>query len=136
MAVDVFSDEWAAQWKALINQSQAFREAGRGWKGSLVMVLEREEGGRAAAVYADLGGGRCLQARAAQEDDLEEADFVIGASGETWKGLLEGSLDPMFAVLQGRLHLRQGKTAELLPHAQAAKAMVSAAKGIDADYEI
>lgn len=135
MAVKVFSDEWAGQWKDLINQSQEYRQSGWDWKGSMVMVLEKEDS-RAAAVYAGLREGRCLEARAAGDDDLQRADFVIGASPDTWQGLLNGSLDPMFAVLQGRLHLRKGKTAALLPYAPAAKAMVAAARGIDTDYDV
>ncbi|HSR68427.1 MAG TPA: SCP2 sterol-binding domain-containing protein [Acidobacteriota bacterium] len=131
MSIDVFSDAWAEQWKVRINRSEAYAKAAQDWVGALVMVQDGGEGSQSPAVYADLRQGRCIEARAARPSDLEEADFVIAASQETWKSLFGGALDPMFAVLQGRLQLRKGKTAELLPYAKAAREMVMAARDID-----
>ena len=42
MAVDAFSNEWAQQFKDEINRSTVYRQAARGWRWTVGLVVEAE----------------------------------------------------------------------------------------------
>lgn len=121
-AHEVFSAGWAGAWQAALNDSAAYREAAARWEAPLVLALR--EGG---AVWADLWHGGCRAARAATPEDLASAVFVIQADAAIWQRLLSGDLDPVFALMSGKLKLERGSVSALLPFARAAREMVLAA---------
>jgi ribonucleoside-diphosphate reductase beta chain len=52
---------------------------------------------------------------------------VIGAPRDTWRSVLEGGVDPILGLLQGKLKLERGNLLKLVPYARAAKVLLSAA---------
>ena len=51
---------------------------------------------RDRAIYLDLWHGECREARAATEEDLEKAPYVVSADPYTWKLIFERKLEPIF----------------------------------------
>ena len=132
----IFSDVWARSWGERLATSDAYRTAADKWEGDIVMVLEPDAkmGIEKQSVYLDLMHGDCREARAATERDLDEAVYVISARAENWKKILEGSLDPIMALMRGKLKLEKGNLGSLLPHTSAAKELVVAAREIETDF--
>ncbi len=132
MAIEILSDAWATAWREALNGSTAYREAAASWEGAVVAAVraEPERGVPARAVFLDLWHGVCRAARLASEADRETARYVLTASAATWNELLTGSLDPISAVMSGRLELTKGSVMALLPHVAAAKELLVAAKSL------
>jgi ribonucleoside-diphosphate reductase beta chain len=140
----LFGEAWAARWAAEVDGSDAYRRAAAGWEGALVLRLAAEaadprasapdgagrETGAVPAVWADLFHGRCRGARAAMPADLATAPFVLEAPLAIWQRLLEARLDPLWAVISGKVKLARGSVAALVPWAGAARELVAAARRV------
>lgn len=88
------------------------------------------EGEAERSAFLDLHHGECRQARSATAEDLAAADFVIAGRSEVWDRLLGGKLDPIWALVSGRLDLERGSLARLTPQVRAARELVRAARRI------
>lgn len=103
------SEEWTEAFAELINRSEEYREAAHDWEGSVVYHFEAEpDRSLAEDVYGwfDLWHGRCREAKQVSAEEAQEAAFLVSAPYSTWKQVLTKELDPMRAVMQGRLKLR------------------------------
>ncbi len=130
---DLFSEDWVRAWCRALNESEAYREAGAKWKGPIALVLDPDPArgvDEERAVRLDLDSGRCEEARAVTDGQLEATPTVIGGRPATWSRVLKGDLDPLSALMSGKLQLRSGSLAELMPHAQGAKELVSTARRV------
>jgi putative sterol carrier protein len=125
--MEVFGSDWARAWMVEINADPSYREAGRGWHGAIVLRMWADEADAARSLYVDLEDGECLAARVASDADAASAPYVIGAPRDTWRSVLEGGVDPILGLLQGKLKLERGNLLKLVPYARAAKVLLSAA---------
>lgn len=127
---ELFSDEWARAWCRVLNESEAYREAGATWKGTIALVLDPDPDlgvPAARTVRVALEAGRCL---GAATGDGDQPRATIGGAPSTWRRVLAGEVDPLLAVMSGKLQLRDGSLAELMPHARAAKELVASARQV------
>ena len=85
-------------------------------------------------IWLDLHHGRCRDARAATDADLDAAKYLIEAEAAVWRGALAGRLSPVTALLAGKLRLAQGSLMGLLPYATAAQLLVAAATIIQQQF--
>ena len=130
---DLFSDAWAREWCRILDESDAYREAGAGWTGPIALVLDADpERGVAEprAVRVELADGGCRGGGAVDAADAGAAPTVIGGSAETWRRVLTGELDPLFALMGGKLQVRSGSLSTLMPHARGAKELVNTARRV------
>lgn len=116
-----------------INASQGFRKAGARWHAPVALVLQAAPHlgfTRDVALLLHLEAGRCTDARVLPAEEAR-ADYVLRAPYPTWKALVRGKLEPMGALLKGRVHLVHGSLPRLLMHARAARVLVRCAAGVD-----
>ena len=125
--LEIFSQEWAEALGRALNASPDYREAAARWEGSLVFALRGADHSTGSAVFLDLWHGECRAARRADAGDVEGADFLLRADSDTWQRLLGGQIDALFAVMTGKLELARGSLVQLMPHATAAKQLVTTA---------
>ena len=141
MAHAFLSDDWAAALCAALTASAAYREAAATWEGDLCFVAHAggaADGSRLGAdrtAFLDLHRGACRGARAVADaatarPDGSAAAFAIAAAYGDWHRILGGALDPITAVMLGKLRV-SGDTAAVLRHARAAKAMVACAASVE-----
>jgi len=133
----IFTDAWARAWGEELRDSESYRSAADSWEGAIALTLEGDADlgpPDDRSVLLDLWHGECRDARAAEPADLERAPFVLRAPAAVWKRVLEGDLDPLLAVMSGKLKLVRGNVARLVPYSQASKELVFAARRIDASY--
>jgi putative sterol carrier protein len=104
------SRAWADQAMALFNADPDSVSAGRGWSGDFGLVIEPEAGKLEAAFVAYLRprDGRITELRIlADPDDLDEFEpaYRVRAPYSVWKGLLQGTVDPVQAIVQRKLRV-------------------------------
>jgi putative sterol carrier protein len=128
--MEVFTEEWCTACCERLNQRESYRTAAAGWEGAVVLLMsaDAEHGvDTDRAVWLDIGQGQCHGARVATEQDLETAPYLFRANPAHWKRLLAGEIDPVSAVMQGKLKLSRGNLFTLAKYAAAAREMVNAA---------
>ena len=127
----VFTQPWAEAWRRELETSSTYREAAASWEGSILLVARAEGDEAERSVFLDLEHGRCHAARVATAADAEAADYRISAAVAAWDRVLAGELDPIWALMSGRLRLEHGSLARLTPHARAAKELLAAARRVE-----
>jgi putative sterol carrier protein len=125
---DLFSPDGIAAWRARLDGSEAFRSAARGWSGT-VLLVERDDTGAGRSTFIALDDGALLHSRPATTTDIQDAEFVLRASADTWHDLVRGEVELIAAALRGALRLERGSVFRLMPHAGAASAMLREAGG-------
>jgi ribonucleoside-diphosphate reductase beta chain len=129
--MDLFTDPWARAWGERLNESAPYRAAAQRWEGAVLLEELGPDGEVHGAVFLDLLHGRCLESRVAAAGDEDRAAYVICATRPNWEAVLSG-MAPISALLRGKLRLRKGGLASLVPFTAAASELVAAARGIDA----
>jgi putative sterol carrier protein len=128
--MEVFTEEWCIACRDRLNQRESYRLAAAGWEGAVVLLMSADaEHGLDSdrAVWLDIHHGQCRGTRVATAEDLETAPYLFRADPANWKRLLAGEMDPVSAVMQGKLKLSRGNLFTLAKYAPAAREMVLAA---------
>jgi putative sterol carrier protein len=135
--MDVFSDEWSHACCAKLNEHEPYRAAASNWEGAIIMVMRADAKARVEedrAAYFDLHHGSCRGARAATADDRENAPYVMSAPPAVWKQIFSGQMEPISALMFGKLKLERGSLFTLARYPRAAKEMVVAASMVEATF--
>ena len=109
MAFRAFSDEWAEAYKNEINSSDAYRQAGKGWKWKVGLVVEAEPDKNwpeAKGLVMDLFEGEARDVTVTGADEARACDFAITAPYSRWKDVATEKLDATRGMLQGKLKLK------------------------------
>jgi putative sterol carrier protein len=109
MTVPAFSPEWAQAFKDEINKSPAYRQAGKGWKWTVGLVVEAEPEKNfpeSGGIVMDLFEGEARDVRIGSAADAQACDFVISGSYSRWKEVATKRLDATRGMLQGKLKLK------------------------------
>ncbi len=135
MSDPIFTDAWAKAWGEKLNANADYRAAAEKWEWPLVLVAEEADAGNGqeAAIYLDLWQGTCREARLATTADLEVAPYVLAGSTELWQRMLDGELDPILALMSGKLKLRKGNLMSLVRFTEAAKQLLISARQVEAE---
>ena len=104
------SKEWCEEAARLCNEDPEIAAAGVGWQGDFGAVVGAEPGklARAFTVHVVPRDGRIQKMRVLDDpDDLEELEpaYLARAPYSVWKALLQGTLDPVEAVLKRRIQV-------------------------------
>jgi len=124
----LFSDAWAKACQIELSASAAYRESGATWEGAVVFIQDDGHGSR--GVYVDLWHGECREAREVVDGDTDRAPYVIQGDEEAWSSVLGGSLDPLTAVVTGKLRLVKGSLGVLAFQIRSARELVAAASRV------
>ena len=103
------SEEWMTEYRELINQSPEYRDAASDWEGVVVYHFQAEpDKGLAEDVYGwfDLWHGECREAKQVTAEEAVSAAYVVSAPYSRWKQVITKELEPMKAIMQGRLKMK------------------------------
>jgi putative sterol carrier protein len=136
MSYEMFTHDWAVACGEQINANEDYRKAALSWHWPLVLIMTAAPGLSLSerSVYLDLFEGGCREARTATPADVESVPYVISADPKTWRRMLERDLEPIFALMRGKLKLVKGSLVSLLPYVAAAKEMVLSAACVETRY--
>ena len=120
------SQEWVDAFSKAINASTVYRGAAETWEGAIAFQFEAEpDKGVPDDVWAllDLWHGECRHAAIVAPQVGAQAPYVIRAPYSRWRSILEGDLDPIKAMMQGKLKVR-GNLAKIVKYVRAANELV------------
>jgi hypothetical protein len=105
------SKEWSEEAVRLLNADPERSLAGRGWQGDIGVIVDAEPGRleRAFVVHLVPRESRIESLRVLDDpDDLDELEpaYLARAPYTVWKQLLQGSLDPVEAVLRRSISVK------------------------------
>ncbi len=139
MAYRFPSEEWTQAFHKAVNESTAYRGAAQDWThGAVAMVIEKDESiglAETVGMILDVDRGSCRNTRYVKgTEEVEDAPFVIVASYQDWKSVVEGSLDPIHAMLQGRLKLTKGHLPTMIRDVEASRELVRSAAQVPTKF--
>ncbi len=134
------SEEWTAAYKIALNNDRAYREAGKSWTfGSVAMIVRSDPANgirQDAAMILDVHRGECRGARFAEGiEDPEDAEFVIVASYAHWKDVIQGKLDPIRGMMEGKLKLARGHLPTIIRYVESSRQLVASASKVPTDFD-
>ncbi|HLQ61532.1 MAG TPA: SCP2 sterol-binding domain-containing protein [Candidatus Acidoferrales bacterium] len=136
MAVQAFSDEWASAFQAEINKSDAYKQAGKGWKWTVGLVVEAEPNKNvpeSLGVVMDLYEGEARGVKVGSAADAQACEFVITAPYSRWKEVALKQLDATRGMLQGKLKLK-GNLATVVRYTKASQELTECTTRIQTEW--
>ena len=130
------SDEWLGLYRDAINASSEYRQAAAGWEGDITFVFEAEPDKHVPDTlwgWLDLWHGECRGARLVLPEEGERAPYVIRAPYTRWKEVLEGDLDPVKGMMQGKLKLH-GDMPTIVRYVRAANELVNLTMEVPTEF--
>ncbi|MGH8905800.1 MAG: SCP2 sterol-binding domain-containing protein [Egibacteraceae bacterium] len=130
------SQEWLEQYMATINTSEPYRKAAATWEGELALVIEADPARswpETRAAVLDLWHGECRAVRVADEREADTVPFCIRGVYSRWRDVMRKELDPVTAIMQGKLRLR-GDMGVWMRYVTASKELVNAASDVPTEF--
>lgn len=130
------SDAWVTAFSERLNDSAAYKSAGKGWKTTLVLAVlpEPSKGIEAAAMEIALEDGVCKSVSRIEGPGPYEAEYVIRGIADNWKKLLTKEVFPVPAIMKGDLQLVKGGTTALMMKMNAVQALLDEAGALPTKY--
>lgn len=128
--------EWLEAYRDAINADVTIAETTKDWERDIAIVVEHEpEKGIPVDLWGlfDIRHGRCETARIVTADEGDRATYVIRGPYSRWKEVIEGKVDPIKAMLQGKLKVT-GDLHTLAREVTAADALVKIARAITTEF--
>lgn len=128
MAFDFPSEDWARAYKDAINENPTYKTAGKDWTHGVVamVVTANPELGipEDLGMMLDVHGGACRDCRLVPRAEAETAPFVIVADYARWKQVIKKEVDPIKAMMQGKLKLTKGHMPTIVKYVHASRELV------------
>ena len=135
------SAPWTAAFKDAINNNPEYQKHGAPWTfGSVAMVVEADSSlglDEAAAIILDVHQGSCREASfvtGLESVDSADPAFIIVADYARWKLVVEGELDPIKGMMEGKLKLTKGHLPTMIRFVHSSRALVTSAKDVPTEY--
>jgi putative sterol carrier protein len=130
------SQGWFEDFRTQINDSEPYRYAAADWEGDIAFrVMAEPDRGVPADLwgYLDLWHGSCRDARAIAAAEADAAAYTLSAPYSRWKDVVRGELDPIKAMMQGKLRVR-GDLPTIVRYVKAANELVRLTGQVDTQF--
>ena len=133
------SEEWTQAFAAAVNANEIYRTHGKPWTfGSVAMVIAKDESigidddtGMILDVHEGVYRGATL---VSGMDAVQDSPFIIVAPYARWKKVIDGELDPIKAMMEGKLKMTKGHLPTMLRFVQSSRALVTSATDVATEY--
>jgi len=133
------SKEWTDAYKDAVNGNEAYRVAGKEWThGAVAMVVKAD---RSLGIEVDTGmildvdSGSCHGTEFVHGlEACDGAPFIILAPYAQWKEVIQGGVDPIKAMMQGRLKLTKGHLPTMLRYVESSRQLVVSASRVPTEF--
>lgn len=130
------SEEWVQAYHEAIRASD-YSETGKSWtKGAVALIckaapaigLAEDQG-----IWLDLNEGVCRAARLVSVQEALKAPFCVTGEYARWRQVIEGKLDPIKGMMQGKLRLK-GDLPTIVRYVKASNTLVASAAKVDTRF--
>ncbi|HJL01894.1 MAG TPA: SCP2 sterol-binding domain-containing protein [Polyangiaceae bacterium LLY-WYZ-15_(1-7)] len=140
MAHEFPSQEWTDAFKDAVNANEDYRTHGKPWTfGAVAMVCEKDPSlglDDDMAMYFDVHEGECRGATLSKgRASVEHAPFVIVAPYARWKEVINGEVDPIKAMMEGKLKMTKGHLPTMLRFVESSRALVVSATKVPTSFK-
>ena len=135
MPTKFLSKEWIEEYKNVLNDSPAYKEAAKTWEGDFLFVIEPDDKiDKKTTYYIDLHHGDCLGVDLIDEGkETPETAFQYIGKYSDWLKVINGELDPIKGILTRKFKL-VGDKGKVMRATKAAKELVNSAQKIDTEF--
>ena len=132
---DFPSTAWFEALSNALNASEDYAKAAANYEGALCLEVLAEPPMLAETIYGfvDPYHGKIREYAIMASPTERLTDFQVPGPYSTWKEIVKGNLDPMQAIMKGKLKVR-GSMAKLLKEVKASQAMLKSLKNIPTRY--
>ena len=139
MAHEFPSEAWTEAFKDAVNANEDYRKHGKPWTfGAVAMVVSKDDSlglDDDMGMILDVHEGECRGAQYVKGlDAVQEAPFVIVAPYSRWKQVINGELDPIKAMMEGKLKMTKGSLPTMLRFVESSKALVVSAANVPTQF--
>ena len=127
------SDEWFQAYVEAINASEEYGAYAATWEGDVIILIEAEpDRGVPSDVHGllDLWHGACRGGGLVDRSRAAAAEFVVRAPYSRWKDVIRGDLEPIKALVQGKLRVR-GDLTKILRYVKGTRELAYIAGDVD-----
>ena len=132
------SKEWTDAFATAVNDNPAYQKHGKPWTfGAVAMVVRKDPAlgiDTEAAMVLDVHEGSCRGATYGGAEITAGAPFVIYADYDRWRDVIEGRLDPIKGMMEGKLKLTVGHLPTMIRFVESSRALVKSAEVIPTEF--
>jgi len=134
LAIKFDSNEWTKELSRQLNESKDCERSAKDWEGDFISMVEPDDSFRGQVfLYLGLLHGKSPDAAMVASETERKAEFTIRAPFGTWRKVIEGKLDPIQAMMTGKLKLR-GNLMKVMRYPKAAKEIITCCSKIPTDF--
>lgn len=138
MALDFPSQAWADAYKDAINTNEAYKTAGKDWTHGIVAMVVKADPSldipEDLGMLLDVHGGECRSCKIVPGKECDVAPFVILADYAKWKSVIKREVDPIKAMMQGKLKLTKGHMPTIVKYVNASRQLVESTSRVDTRF--
>jgi len=128
------SEEWVQAFVAEINKSEAYRKAAATWEGDFYFICEAGAAmPEAVIMYFDLWHGDARSGCLVAKEDDKKPEFVIRATLDVWRKVVERKLDPIQGMVTKKLKV-SGTLPKIMRYTKAAVELVNCATKVPTEF--
>ena len=131
------SQAWFDAFVVEINASAHYREVAADWEGDIAFrIIAEPDLGVPADLYGylDLWHGACRGGKVIDAAEADAAAYTIAAPFSRWKDVVEGDLDPIKGMMQGKLRVR-GDLPTIVRYVKAANELVRLTGMVETEFQ-
>ncbi len=139
MALRFPTEPWCAAFSTAINDNPAYQKHGKPWTfGKVAMVVTKDASlglEDDVAMVLDVHEGQCRGYVYGQGiATVGDAPFVIVAPMARWREVIEGKLDPIKGMMEGKLKLTTGHLPTMIRFVESSRALVKSAEAVETEF--
>ncbi len=134
------SPEWCAEFEALVQHDERYKQVARNWEGSVVLVFQADPAAGIESdrfIFLDLWHGDCRWLKPVPEAQGRAGDFVLEAEYGRWERIVKGELNVVKELATRQLKLTPfdfKKAVKLAAASQAALRLVGLAGEVETRF--
>ena len=133
------SEEWTQAYKDAVNANEGYKVHGKPWTfGAVAFVIKADPSiglPEDVGMIMDVHEGACRGTQFVKGmDSVQEAPFVVVADYARWRACLEGKLDPIKSMMEGKLKLTKGHLPTMLRFVESSRQLVVSATNVDTEF--
>ena len=139
MPIPFPSAEWVQAYKDAINANPNYKAASQDWTHGVVAMVVKADPvlgiPEDLAMWLDVHQGVCRETKLMLAKDAQNgAAFVIEADYPKWKQVIRRELDPIKAMMQGKLKVTKGLMPTLVKYVHSNRELVESASHVETKF--